>query len=119
MKRVTLLLALASIVTVAIAAEPESANAQVTDAHVILNDTRVFSCDDPKGSDRKCVDGESRFPVSGELLVQVRKGVCEKHAYSMGGGDVYRSDDGLSQIQFPASIDREVSFKCNAQGSPI
>jgi hypothetical protein len=98
---------------------PLIAWAQARDAQVILKDSRVFSCDDPKGSNRKCLGDEARFPVSGELIVQVRNGVCEQHTYSMGGGDVYRSDDRLSQIQFPASIEREVRFQCDNRGNPI
>ncbi|MFM0265594.1 hypothetical protein [Paraburkholderia sediminicola] len=64
------------VVLVVLFSLPVIAYAQARDAQVILKDSRVFSCDDPKGSNRKCIGGESRFPVSGELIVQVRNGVC-------------------------------------------
>jgi hypothetical protein len=101
-----------------LASLPVLACAQTSDAQLVLQDTRVFSCDDPNGGDAKCLD-QSRFPVKGEMVLRVGSGVCEKHTYSVAGGDVYRNGEGVSQIQFPASVDQTVSFHCDALGNPI
>lgn len=113
MKKLTLLLVLTGVVTAAMA-EQSSA---IKDQAAIVKDTRVFSCGDTEASIRKCVAGETPWAVKGELTVRFSDNECERHTYSVGGGDVYQSEDGRSQIQFPAQIDRVMNFRCDAQGN--
>lgn len=108
MTNTVLMLALASVVTAAMADEP-----------VVVKDTRAFACGQPAGSVGKCAAGEPRVAVSGELTMRSSDGFCERHSYGIGGGKVLRSDDGLSQIQLPVQTDRTVNFRCDSHGNEV
>lgn len=112
MRKIAVLLALAGVVTSAVAADG-----------VVLKDTRVYSCNDPKGPGgfRKCEPDETPEPMGGEIITRPfaeDSGVCQSVTYSLDFR-LFKSDDGQSQVQLPETVEKTLMFKCDSTGKPL